>query len=103
MAKPEEALREDRMEVPMTIFYTVCISLAIARFVEVFIRFCAGYLSRFFIKKKVVHVPYQKRISAYVDPELHTMIKAYANMLDLTITDYILLAVNEKMERDARG
>lgn len=56
-------------------------------------------------KKKIYaqkHYSY-KRISAIVTPEFHDQVKAHATLLDLTITDYILIAINEKIERVNNG
>jgi hypothetical protein len=85
----------------MTIFATTFIALAVCRCIEEFIRFCINYISnlRWNKKPKEVTVSEYKRISANVSPELHAMIKAHAQMLNLTITDYILIAINDKLKR----
>lgn len=85
----------------MTIFVTTFIAIAVSRFVEEFIRFCINFISNLTSKKKdtKVTVSDYKRLSASVSLELHSMIKQHAQSLDLTITDYILIAISEKLER----
>ena len=89
----------------MTMIATTCITYAVLRCMEECVRFCVSLISRLTSKKKeekvIVHE--WKRISANVSPSLHAMIKAHALMMDLTITDYILIAINEKLKKDNRG
>ncbi len=89
----------------MTILLSTCIAYAIVRFIEECFRFCVNFISNLANKKKAEKAfsIQQKRISACVSPELHSMIKAHAQLVGLTITDYILIAINEKLERDNRG
>lgn len=91
----------------MTLFVTTCFAVAAIRCIEEFVRFCFNFISRLTLKKKLDNVSVQERswrsISARVSPELHTMIKAHAQLMDLTITDYILIAINEKLKRANRG
>ncbi len=90
----------------MTMLLTTCFAFAVLRCIEEFGRFCFNLIYRLTIKKKVenvsVHDRSWKSISARVSPELHTMIKAHAQVLDLTITDFILIAINEKIKRANR-
>lgn len=41
-----------------------------------------------------------KRLVALVSPELHAKLKAHVLLLDMTITEYILAAVTEKLKRE---
>ncbi len=88
----------------MTLLLTTCIGYAIMRFVEECLRFCINLISRLTTKQKSEKDLQQqrswKKLSACVSPELHALIKSHAQMLDMTITDYILIAVNEKLKRD---
>ncbi len=83
----------------------VCIAFVAIRILEEFARFCFRAISNLVSKKKddKVVVREWKRLSACVSPELHGMIKAHAQWVGLTITDYILVAINEKPEREHRG
>jgi hypothetical protein len=89
----------------MTIFATTCLSFAAIRCIEEFARFCLNFISRlrWFKNKEKVIAHEWKTISARVSPDLHAMIKAHALLMDLTITDYILIAINEKLKRENHG
>lgn len=61
-----------------------------------------GLFLKNWVKKKMnptKHYSY-KRISAIVTPEFHDKVKAHATVLDMTITEFILDAVTEKMRKN---
>ena len=91
----------------MTLLLTTCFAFAVIRCIEEFVRFCFNYICSLRREKKVEKVILQqrewKKLSACVSPELHAIIKAHAQSMDLTITDYILIAINEKLEREQHG
>lgn len=86
----------------MTMIATTCITYAVLRCLEEFVRFCVSLISRLTSKKKEdkVSVREWQRISARVSPDLHALIKSHAQLMGLTITDYILIAINEKLKRN---
>jgi predicted HicB family RNase H-like nuclease len=94
------------MEAMMTVLLSTCIGYAIVRFLEECVRFCINFISRLTSKKKDENLSQHrawKSISARVSPDLHELIKTHAQAMGLTITDYILIAINEKLKRINRG
>jgi hypothetical protein len=89
----------------MTLLLTSCIAFAIMRILEQVALFLYGIFSRLTIKRKPEAIKERSwmRLSANVSPELHNMIKAHAQLMGLTITDYILIAINEKLKRSNHG
>lgn len=92
----------------MTMLLTTCFAFAVLRCIEEFVRFCFNYISGLRSKDKTKSVIVRewkewKRLSANVSPELHALIKGHAQRLGMTITEYILVAINEKLERINRG
>lgn len=86
----------------MTIFATTCLSFAVIRCIEEFVRFCLNFISRLTSKKKdkeVVASEY-KRLVATVTPEIHEIIKLHCTIIGITITQYTFIAVMEKLKRD---
>ena len=86
----------------MTIFGTTFIAIAVSRFVEEFIRFCINFISNLTSKKKdtKVTVSDYKRLVATVTPEIHELIKLHCTIVGVTITQYTLDAVMERLKRD---
>jgi hypothetical protein len=78
----------------------MCSLFVIIRAVESVGRLLISLIRRQFYTSKQYSY---KRISAIVSPELHARIKAHVVALNTTITDYILAAVNEKIEREQHG
>lgn len=84
----------------MTFFTTLFLTLLMAIVVG-----SGGLVLKNWIAKKSFpkkHYCY-KRISAIVTPEMHLQIKSHAQELDITITEYVLSAVQDKMQREAHG
>ncbi len=86
----------------MTILATTCFAFAIIRFLEEFARFCLSYISNWTSKKKSREViaSENKRLVAIVTPEIHELIKLLCTIIGVTITQYTLNAVMEKLKRD---
>ncbi len=86
----------------MTIFVTTFIAIAVSRFVEEFIRFCINFISNLTSKNKdtKVTVSDYKRLVATVTPEMHELIKLHCTIIGVTITQYTLDAVMERLKRD---
>lgn len=84
----------------MTIALTCSLFIAI-RIIETVGRLFIEWIQRKFSEGKV-HNPY-KRLVAIVSPELHAKLKAHVTLLEMTITDFVLIAVTEKLKREANG
>jgi hypothetical protein len=78
----------------------ICSLFVIIRAAESVGRLLISWIRRQFYASKQYSY---KRISAIVSPELHAKIKAHVMSLNITITEYILAAVNEKIEREQHG
>ena len=86
----------------MTIFASTCFAFAVIRCIEEFIRFCISHISNLTNKKKAkeVFATEYKRLVATVTPEIHEIIKLHCTMINITITQYTLNAVMEKLKQD---
>ncbi len=87
----------------MTILLSTCIGYAIVRFLEECFRFCVNLISRLTSKSKsdkVSNAQEYKRLVATVTPELHEVIKLHCIIHGLTVTQFTLNAVMEKLKRD---
>jgi hypothetical protein len=73
----------------------MCSLFVIIRAVESVGRLLISLIRRQFYTSKQYSY---KRISAIVSPELHARIKAHVLLLNMTITDFILVAVSEKLQ-----
>lgn len=79
------------------------IAITCSLFVAIRLIESVGRLIIEWIRKKFTAVKAQsnyKRLVAIVSPELHAKIKAHVTLLDTTITEYILIAVTEKLKRE---
>jgi hypothetical protein len=86
----------------MTIFATTCFAFAVIRFMEECLRFCFNFISRLTSKGKAEKASNSeyKRLVATVTPEMHEVIKLHCTLTGVTITQYTLNAVIEKLKRD---
>jgi len=86
----------------MTIFATTCFAVAVIRCIEEMIRFCVNLISRLTSKKKVekVTVSDYKRLVATVTPEIYEVIKSHCTLTGVTVTQFTLCSVIEKLKRD---
>jgi hypothetical protein len=86
----------------MTIFMTTCVAIAITRCLEEFFRFCINLISNLTSKKKSreVTVSEYKRLVATVTPEIYEVIKAHCTSTGLTVTQFTLSSVIEKLKRE---
>lgn len=46
---------------------------------------------------------YYKRLTAIVSPELHAKVREHVAKLNISITEYILIAITEKLKRESHG
>lgn len=86
----------------MTIFVTTCFAITLARIIEEFVRFCINWVFRLTSKKKdreVVASEY-KRLVATVTPAVYESIKTHYALMGLTVPQFTLCAVIEKLQRD---
>lgn len=86
----------------MTIFATTCFAVAVIRFLEECFRFCINLISNLTNKRKSKETGASeyKRLVATVTPEIHELIKLHCTIIGVTITQYTLNAVMEKLKRD---
>ncbi len=86
----------------MTMIATTCITYAVLRCLEEFVRFCINFISRLTTRKKEDKASVQewKRISAYVAPDFHEALKNVTQKMGYTISDYILVSIDRQICRD---
>lgn len=84
----------------MTLLLITCLAVAIVRIAEAVAR---RFITWFYTKKEHKKQYFYKRIVAIVSPELHERLKAHVMLLNTTVTDYVLTAVTEKLQRENHG